>query len=219
MPAARRWAPTALSCAQRLTSGHGSWCSTRASSCLGEDILLQRQDGGGGKDGPRRQENPNFVLALGSHPPPRASPPRGPACRFIFPGRLATNLSFICRLPYQRGYRGPGWKLLSPPGAGGPAPVSVDGGGHTPSQGAPKRRGRGSTGRVQAGARTRQERGDVSQPLLTVPSPRADGEHHPEGESGEIRWETPPAPSPGRRGACSFRLNRLEVIVPVIETD
>lgn len=81
----------------------------------------------GEKVGLHRQENPNFVLVLGSHPPPRASPPRGPACRFIFSGRLATNLSFICHLSYQQQYRGPGWKLLSPPGAGGPTPVSVEG--------------------------------------------------------------------------------------------
>lgn len=73
--------------------------------------------------------------------------------------------------------------------------------------------------RIQPGAQPRWERGDVFQPLLTVPSPRADGEHHPEDESREIRWETPPAPSPGRQGARSFRLNRLKVIAPVIETD
>ncbi|XP_009321836.1 PREDICTED: G protein-activated inward rectifier potassium channel 4-like [Pygoscelis adeliae] len=33
-----------------------------------------------------------------------------------------------------------------------------------------------------------------------VPSPRADGEHHPEAKSREIRWESSPAPSPGASG-------------------
>lgn len=68
-------------------------------------------------------------------------------------------------------------------------------------------------------AQTRQKKGDVFQPLLTIPFLRADREHHPKGKSREIRWETPPAPSPRHWGTCSFRLNRLKVIVPVIETD
>lgn len=34
---------------------------------------------------------------------PARIPPQRPDRRFIFPGRLATNLSFICRLPYHRG--------------------------------------------------------------------------------------------------------------------
>lgn len=76
LPAARRWAPITASC---TSPSPGRLCLE-----LGESQLLP---GGshpaakkrwGNRTGPttgppRRQESPNFVLALGSHPPPRAS--------------------------------------------------------------------------------------------------------------------------------------------------
>lgn len=155
------------------------------------------------------------MLALGSHPPPRVLPPRGPACRFIFPGRLATNLFFIRRLSYL--YREPDWKLLSPAGPLGPALVSIR---RIFVGGSQKRRGRGSTEHVRHGSTDQAGERGCLPALADHPIPKSRRrEHHPKGKSREIRWETPPAASPRHWGTCSFRLNRLKVIVPVIETD
>lgn len=142
-PASHRWARITLSCTQHFTSRRDSRCFSLIGDTLMQTQSWENPCTSGWSSGrcscgrglelncllrpfptqtvlgffenyEKCQENPKFVLS--SHPPPRAFPPRGPACRFIFPGRLATNLSFIRCLFYL--YWEPDWKLLNPAGPG-----------------------------------------------------------------------------------------------------